>query len=419
MAGQFVKNGATLKCPLCSSNGTLVVSHTQVQLQDTPCATNGDKSGTNLVFGGVCKKWRKSPPPCASVIAPTQWKGVATDIEIDGEFMLLEDSTIMCSTGGVDIAIEDTAQIDVPTDLQEPTLKEIEVPFYVERFRIPGLNISGNAIADDMTYGFGEPSTLIYSEEEIQSYTEEYIQNGFNDSEHIKFANGDRITDKAIYRTNEITELRPFLFNITRLNFDFMLFSDFRIMAFQLSSGALRENIASMIDKFQSSEGGIYENDALNDAAKESSATKRFCEALERDITQRIQNAGGDISGAENTTIRWQRRPGASPSFARGEDNNLFKGMTIAVNDVWSYEVSIIEYTKKEDGYDIKYEVIYWDHFGLDLPDMQKFYSLGAGFRAWFVLQHLRGYKPFLTKITFEKEFFAYAPSFLNNFDRT
>ncbi|WP_298319565.1 DUF4280 domain-containing protein [uncultured Aquimarina sp.] len=119
MAGQFVKNGATLKCPLCSSSGTLVVSHTQVQLQDTPCATNGDKSKSNLVFGGVCKKWRKSPPPCASVIAPTQWKGVATDVEIDGEFMLLEDSTITCSTGGVDIGIEDTAQMDVPTDLPD------------------------------------------------------------------------------------------------------------------------------------------------------------------------------------------------------------------------------------------------------------------------------------------------------------
>ncbi|WP_299190118.1 DUF4280 domain-containing protein [uncultured Aquimarina sp.] len=119
MAGQFVKNGATLKCPLCSSSGTLVVSHTQVQLQDTPCATNGDKSKSNLVFGGVCKKWRKSPPPCASVIAPTQWKGVATDVEIDGEFMLLEDSTITCSTGGVDIGIDDTAQMDVPTDLPD------------------------------------------------------------------------------------------------------------------------------------------------------------------------------------------------------------------------------------------------------------------------------------------------------------
>lgn len=28
-----------------------------------------------------------------------------------------------------------------------------------------------------------------------------------------------------------------------------------------------------------------------------------------------------------------------------------------------------------------------------------------SGFCAWFILQRLRGYKPFITKITFEKEF--------------
>ncbi|WP_103866989.1 DUF4280 domain-containing protein [Aquimarina sp. I32.4] len=119
MPGKFVINGATLKCPLCSSSGTLVVSHTEVQLQDVPWATNGDRNKSNLVFGGVCNKWRKNKPPCASVISPTQWQGLASDVEIDGELMLVEDSTIKCATGGVDIAIEDTAQIDVPTDLPD------------------------------------------------------------------------------------------------------------------------------------------------------------------------------------------------------------------------------------------------------------------------------------------------------------
>lgn len=36
---------------------------------------------------------------------------------------------------------------------------------------------------------------------------------------------------------------------------------------------------------------------------------------------------------------------------------------------------------------------------------MEKFFSNLAGFRAWFILQHLHGYKPFLTKITFECTF--------------
>ena len=51
------------------------------------------------------------------------------------------------------------------------------------------------------------------------------------------------------------------------------------------------------------------------------------------------------------------------------------------------------------------YELTFKDHFGLNSPDMEKFYSYGAGFRAWFVLQHLWSYKPFITKMTFIQEF--------------
>ena len=58
-----------------------------------------------------------------------------------------------------------------------------------------------------------------------------------------------------------------------------------------------------------------------------------------------------------------------------------------------------------EDEIKGKYQVILWDHFGLDKPDLERFYSYGAGFRAWFILQHRYGYRPFLTKIVFEKEF--------------
>lgn len=62
-----------------------------------------------------------------------------------------------------------------------------------------------------------------------------------------------------------------------------------------------------------------------------------------------------------------------------------------------------------DDNYTAKYEVTLWDHFGLDLPDMEKVFNLipsvGETFVTWFILQHLRGYKPFITKMTFEREF--------------
>ncbi len=66
-------------------------------------------------------------------------------------------------------------------------------------------------------------------------------------------------------------------------------------------------------------------------------------------------------------------------------------------------------YSFQGDDYTAKYEVTLWDHFGLDYPDMEKMFnafpSAKEVFICWFVLQHLRGYKPFITKITFTREF--------------
>ncbi|WP_299223467.1 peptidoglycan DD-metalloendopeptidase family protein [uncultured Aquimarina sp.] len=160
MAGEFVKNGATLKCPLCSGSGKLMVSHSQVKLQDTQWATDADKSKTNLVFGGVCKKWRKSPPPCASVISPTKWKRTADGVAVDGRLALLAASTIKCATGGVPISIANTAQIDVPTDLPDTEEQEQEEEVVnsvwtdpIENSEITLYTFSGNYKPKGSTFG--------------------------------------------------------------------------------------------------------------------------------------------------------------------------------------------------------------------------------------------------------------------------
>ena len=44
-----------------------------------------------------------------------------------------------------------------------------------------------------------------------------------------------------------------------------------------------------------------------------------------------------------------------------------------------------------------------FDHFGLDYPDIEKYDN--DIFIAWFILQHFRGYKPFITKISFTSKF--------------
>ncbi|TPN85421.1 PAAR-like protein [Aquimarina algicola] len=161
MPGQFVINGATLKCPLCSSSGKLVVSHAEVEMQDTQWATDADKSKSNLVFSGVCKKWKKNPPPCASVISPTKWKRTADSVAVDGKLALLDSSTIKCATGGKTITITNTAQIDIPTDLpdiqeEEETQEEVKTSEWTDPVQDPEITLftfSGNYRPKGSTFG--------------------------------------------------------------------------------------------------------------------------------------------------------------------------------------------------------------------------------------------------------------------------
>jgi hypothetical protein len=44
------------------------------------------------------------------------------------------------------------------------------------------------------------------------------------------------------------------------------------------------------------------------------------------------------------------------------------------------------------------------DHFGLDKNDALTYQNYHAGFAAWWILQHCRGYKPFETKISFKMQ---------------
>lgn len=73
--------------------------------------------------------------------------------------------------------------------------------------------------------------------------------------------------------------------------------------------------------------------------------------------------------------------------------------MIIAVDDIFAYQVYVDDYKLHSHRvFSCKLRIIVYDHFGLDMADVEKF-SFAAGFRAWYVLQHIRGYKPFLTSM--------------------
>lgn len=205
-----------------------------------------------------------------------------------------------------------------------------------------------------------------------------------------------------------------------------ILFSNFRHMTSYLEWG-IEGNIEKMIDKFYKNEGGIYENEELTKAILNNPATENYCKKVDSYIIKKIRSNFSNVEEIEDLEPYFiyknkddreiyfnglEREKGfSSPAYTYKKNWNVLRGETIALNDIWATEVYLQTLVFDKSG-EIKgkYKVILWDHFGLDKPDLEKFYSLGAGFRAWFILQHIYAYKPFLTKIVFEREF-----SFLKN----
>lgn len=79
---------------------------------------------------------------------------------------------------------------------------------------------------------------------------------------------------------------------------------------------------------------------------------------------------------------------------------NKFGGLQIAINDTEAHEIRLINF-RKEGGvlWYADIEVTIFDNFGLDKNDALMYQGKHAGFAAWWLLQHTKGFKPFVTKI--------------------
>ncbi len=186
------------------------------------------------------------------------------------------------------------------------------------------------------------------------------------------------------------------------------------------SYGELQGNIERMITKFKRNEGGIYEDLVLTEDIANHKATLEYCRNLEDFIAEKIKGRKGRLSEVAEDDIddNYDKRrdrgkttakntPFAKPTFGSLKDS--VKGERIALNDIWATEVYITGAEFDSDNYTIDYRVTLWDHFGLNISDIEKTPNaipfVKQAFAAWFALQHLRGYKPFITKITFDKTF--------------
>jgi hypothetical protein len=176
------------------------------------------------------------------------------------------------------------------------------------------------------------------------------------------------------------------------------LFANMRVLAFSTSVGDLGRNISKMIDKFESGTGGEYSDAGLTEMVRNHKAIIKFIQGV-KDKFNDLLRKKTDIKSSDR--IPEYRLP--HPKFD-GYTTNLLNGLKIAINDVWAYTVELVNFEMiSTSSYNFGIKITLFDHFGLDKPDLEKFSGL-AGFRAWFILQHIRGYKPFVTKIEFKTQ---------------
>ena len=347
----------------------------------------------------------------------------------------------------------------------------VTFPFCVDKFRMPGLNNEGMDMAEDLAYGKGLKTTRkVYQDVDVEYAKENYIAG--REFGLTTLSNRNNYYNKAIYTSEEIynidydysamqREVKVPLYPLEKLAkgirwvesklhnvpdgvsagslvkffheqyTDEELFEGFEdLVTSYMAKDELKDNIIAMIRKFKRNEGGVYESDLLTKNIKTHEATNTYCEELQDYIAEKLKNGRGKISDLIEKEIDFRRNSAYERRRIKGKTttrlndggdeimfmrpqfdsfSDLRNGQRIALNDIWATDVMLTACEIKGEEYTIKYDVTLWDHFGLDKPDLEKWFNIigraRAIFAAWFTLQHLRGYKPFITKIQFTREF--------------
>jgi hypothetical protein len=260
-----------------------------------------------------------------------------------------------------------------PTENVSFSSSILNYPFLFDKYKEKGLNQSANRIADDLCYG-----------------------DGINETNYF------------VYTKEEIENLGVVMKNVTMKSSVKFLWVDMRLMIntlFTSESYKGLKNVANqMIDRFEKNTGGIFSNELLTEKVKNHKSTLEFLNKIDKQIKLKLKANLFDPVYLNNERRHYLSERFGRPQFQTNTDT-FFSGLTIMINDTWAYEVYVSDFESiNENNHQIKLKIILYDHFGLDLPDVQNnLYYTFAGFRAWFVLQHLHSYRPFITKIEFER----------------
>lgn len=224
------------------------------------------------------------------------------------------------------------------------------------------------------------------------------------------------------------------------------LLNRFKTLVKFTATGALQRNNLAMVDNFgmaktKSPLNSInvppdkYSNPILTEEVFKHPSTVEFLRHIDEQFQLNLKEKNGNLNKVKLAgKVVYLDRPRFStplnPLDAIKEGNyDVLKGLMIAINDTWGFRVTATEYDFDSDAksYQVRMQVKIFDGFGLDVEDINKFGHLdnhknkallgaplhlptaiaarelmivaGKGFRAWFILQHFKGYRPFVTEM--------------------
>lgn len=278
-----------------------------------------------------------------------------------------------------------------PEAFQKTDSKTYQYPILIlQGSRRKGRNRENTGTASDMLYNDYPENPVGFQRLRTQLYNEVYNVEK-QDSWYNWSSRGDNATNQANSKIEKVKEYCK--------KSDSDLFEIFKSDIGYFSMGKLQQVAESMVDKMQANTGGEFTNTDLTEAVIAHTNSKNFISAIKTNITEYLSENNGEISGLEikddSKGVLYDMLFEDNVSSPRFSDK--FGGLGITINDVWAYQVYITNYRTKGNHFQMELEYIYWDHFGLDYPDIQKYDN--DIFFAWFVLQHFKGYKPFITKI--------------------
>lgn len=175
---------------------------------------------------------------------------------------------------------------------------------------------------------------------------------------------------------------------------------------FTMTSFGQRQQIAlKMVEHFKSRQGGEFRNDLLNVLVNQDVSFIAWVDNIFEKLSMWIKEANGNACNMKEAEI---------PRFSFDDFNHKWNGMGIMIHQMHAIEVELteFEYNVNTGNYKGIVKFHLYDHFGLDREDVVKGhqrniqpYGSEDGFKAWWILQHYKGYKPFLTHIEIYKKF--------------